>query len=530
MKGGFSGTGPLIRLALRLDRIRLPIWVLVIAASVAGTASSYQKLYPTAAERIRIGDGIAHNPSLLALSGPIFNPAAIGGLTAWKVLTSAVVAAALMSLFTTVRHTRAEEEAGRLELVGAAVVGRYAPLTATLVVAVGANAAIALAVTAALAGTGLPAGGSIAFGLAIAAGGVVFTGVAAVTAQLVESARAATGAAAAVLGGAYLLRAVGDTGPTWLSWLSPIGWSLRLRPYAGDRWWTLALTGALTVVLAATAYALVGRRDLGAGLFAARLGPAAAAPGLRSPLALAWRLHRGMLVGWLVGVIVWGAVLGAAAAGIEGLVTDDSKIVEILARMGGRKGIIDAFLATSLSLAGLAVAGYAVQATLRLRAEEAAQRAEPVLAARVGRIRWAASHLVFATVGAAGLLAAGGAATGLAYGLRVHDVGGEVPRLLGAGLVQLPAALVLAGVATALFGLAPRYAVAGWGALAAFGVLLELGALLRLNHWIMDVSPFTHVPKLPGSAFAITPLVWLVAVAAALTCTGLAAFRRRDVG
>ena len=47
-------------------------------------------------------------------------------------------------------------------------------------------------------------------------------------------------------------------------------------------------------------------------------------------------------------------------------------------------------------------------------------------------------------------------------------------------------------------------------------MLLELGALFGLSQWIVDVSPFTHVPKLPGAAFTATPLLWLAVIAVAL--------------
>ena len=81
----------------------------------------------------------------------------------------------------------------------------------------------------------------------------------------------------AVLGAAFLLRAIGDTasGLSWLSWLSPIGWAERFRPFAGERWAVLLLPVALLVVLLAAAAALLVRRDLGAGVLA---GPPRARP------------------------------------------------------------------------------------------------------------------------------------------------------------------------------------------------------------------------------------------------------------
>src|SRR6185369_654316 len=125
-----NGTGALVRLALRLDRVRLTVWVLLLAVMPAGTAANYQKLYPTE-ESLQVVRGVLTNPSLVALNGPLFH-LSIGALTAWKIGVTEFVLVALMSVLTVVRHTRNEEETGRQELVSAGVVGRYAPLTAAL--------------------------------------------------------------------------------------------------------------------------------------------------------------------------------------------------------------------------------------------------------------------------------------------------------------------------------------------------------------------------------------------------------------
>lgn len=523
-----AGTGTLLRLALRLDRVRLPVWVLVIGLTPAATAANYAKLYPTA-DSLKAVSGVISNASLVAVNGPLFG-VSLGGLTAWKIGVTELILAALMSLLTVVRHTRTEEETGRLELLGATVVGRYAPLTAALLTAAVANAAAALSVTLGLMGTRMPVAGSVALGLSICATGLVFAAVAAVAAQLTESARTATAIAAAVLGAAYLLRAVGDTGPTWLSWLSPLGWAMRMRPFAGELWWVPALAVAFAAALAALAYTLVGHRDLNAGLLPQRSGRAEAAPGLRSPLALAWRLHRGLLIGWVIGLALSGAVLGGAANGLSHAEGIGQQVNDMLARIGGRKGLVDAYLAAVFGIVGLVAAVYTVQATVRLRAEEAGGRLEPLLATRVGRIRWALSHLAFAVLGTALLLAVAGVGAGLAYGMQVHDVGGQLPRLLTAALVQLPAAWVLAGFGVALFGLVPRWTALAWAALVVCALVLEVGEILGLSQWLVDASPFAHVPKLPGSAFTVMPLVWLAGISAVLAVAGLAGFRRRDIG
>src|SRR5262249_14839268 len=149
----------------------------------------------------------------------------------------------------------------------------------------------------ALIGAGLDATGSFAFGFEWAFAGIAFAAIAGVTAQLTSSARAASGMAISVLGISYVLRAIGDTasdtGPKWLSWLSPIGWAQQVRAFQGDRLWALAVPLVFGVAVTVLGFVLMRRRDHGAGLLADRLGPAEAGAALGGPLGLAWRLQRG---------------------------------------------------------------------------------------------------------------------------------------------------------------------------------------------------------------------------------------------
>jgi ABC-2 type transport system permease protein len=432
-----------------------------------------------------------------------------------------------------VRHTRADEEAGRLELIQAGVVGRHAPLAVALAVAGIASAVLAALITAALAALGLPVAGSAALALAIAAVSLSFAGIAALAAQIASVARPARGIAAGALGAAFLLRAIGDSagtqGPTWLSWLSPLGWIEFTRPFAGNRWWVLALPLALAALAGGAAYAVAARRDYGAGLLPDRPGRPQAGRLLRGPFGLAWRLQRGALAGWVAAVVFGGASAGAAAKGIGSLLSNP-QLKHVFTSLGGQTALTNAYLAALMSMAGLAAGAYGVTAVIRLRTEETGELAELVLATATGRIRWALSHITAGAAGSAVLLAAAGLATGLGYGLRAGDVGREVTRLLGAALAQWPAALAVTAAAVVLFGAVPRAAVpGGWTVVAAVVLVAFFGPLLRFPAWLMDISPFTHVPKLPGAAVHPAPFLWLALAAALLTATGLAALRHRDI-
>lgn len=210
-----------------------------------------------------------------AMYGPAFDLTSAGGFTASRIGGFAAAFIALMSLLAVVRHTRAEEEAGRLELLRSAVVGRHAPLAAALLVTIGANVVLAAIVIIGLISENVPLAGALALGLGFVGCGIVFAGIGAVTAQISENARPARGMAASVLGVAYLLRAVGDGSDTapWLSWLSPVGWTQQTRAFAGERWWALGIPLVVGAALIALGVSLEARRDFGAGLRPSALGP-----------------------------------------------------------------------------------------------------------------------------------------------------------------------------------------------------------------------------------------------------------------
>ncbi len=511
----------------------MPLWVVIFPLVVSFYVTSYSDLFPTAAALKEYTDASRGNASFVALYGQLHG-SSLGQLVNWRAGFIPVMVG-LASLLTVIRHTRTEEEAGRRELLGSTVVGRHAGLAAALIATVGANLVMAVLLAALMIAQHLPTVGSVAMGLEFAAAGAIFAAVGAVAAQLTESSGGARGIAITVLGAAYVLRVVGDVseisdgGLGWVSWLSPIGWVQRISPYQDEQWAWLLPAVLVTALLAWLAVVLSARRDIGSGLLPVRLGPAEAAARLRSPLALAWRLHRGLLAGWAAAFAALGVVLGGVANGVGDLVGTNQALKDVFARIGGREALVDAYLVSIMAILGLIAAAYGIQATLRLRTEESAGRAEPVLATAVGRLPWAGSHLVFAVLGPAVVLLIAGLFAGLTYGASIGDVGGQVPRVMAAAAIQLPAVWVLAALAVALVGLLPRLAALSWGVLVLCLLIGLVGTAIQLNHWLLDLSPFTHIPHLPGGDVAALPVISLLILAVVLGGAGLVGLRRRDV-
>jgi ABC-2 type transport system permease protein len=441
------------------------------------------------------------------------------------------VLVALLTMLTVVRHTRADEEVGRRELLAAGSVGRYAPLAAAVAVAGLASVAVGLLTAIGLVAVELPVAGSLAFGLMWTVAGLAFTGVGAVVAQMTTTARAARGLGAGALAVAFLLRAAGDSvggaEPAWPTWLSPIGWSQQVRPYAGDRWAFALLPIALAVLLIGAAAVLLGRRDMGAGLLPARAGADRANSLLAGPMGLAWRIQRAGFIGWLIAFVVLSLVLGQILSNI-GDMLDTPVARQFIVALGGVRGVTDAFLSLELTFVAVAASVYGISCVLRLSHEESAFRGDLVLATATSRTRWAASHVTLAVLGTSALMLTCGAAVGLAHALQSGD-DSAFARDLAAAAVRLPAVFVMIAIAVLLLGLSRRAAVIAWGALLTTFLLTELGILLDLPAWVVDLSPFTHVPALPGGEVTSTPILVLLAASAALTIAGLARLSRRDI-
>ena len=245
--GTAAGTGVLLRFMLRRERRGLPWWLLGTGFLVVYQSVGSQSLYDTPEKLAQLRETLGGNPAMVAMSGPSELLDTIGGEVVFEIFSYVAIVVALMNMFLVGRHTRADEETGRAELIRSARVGRDAILAAALALAAIANTAVAVVVFAATAGTGLPRGRLDRCSRSRwPAWGRASPRLTAVAVQVFDSPRAVYGAVGAALGAAYILRAAGDAGDGILSWLSPIGWGQQTLPYVQNRWWPLLVPLVVT--------------------------------------------------------------------------------------------------------------------------------------------------------------------------------------------------------------------------------------------------------------------------------------------
>lgn len=527
-----AGLGLTARLALRSGRWFWPVWILALASSFSATAGAYPTLFPPGTPDAVI-NAVGDNVTMRAMLGPPYDLLHVGGFTMFRVGTFVATMAGVMAALGVIRATRAEEEDGRSELLRSGAIGRHAPLAGAIAVGLAACLLLGL-LTAVLMRRATPElAGAVAMGLGMALTGAVFVGVGAVAAQLSESARASRGIAMGALGAAYLLRAYADGRPTEggvanLRWASPVEWAALARPYAGERWWVLLLPTALTTILIAAAFAMENRRDHGAGLRATRLGPAHAPASLASAEGLAWRLHRGSIIGWGVGLGVFGLVAASLGSVFDSPLEGSESLAERFRRMGGgAQDLHEAFSVAMLGIVVSLVALFAVELLGRLRREETLGRAEVMLATATSRVRYALSHLLPALLAPTVLFL--GCAALFALPKLGSDGFAPIGQLVGAALALCPGVWVVVGFAMLLHGWAPRLLVVPWVVIGWTVFVQWVGAYFDLPKTLLNLNPFAPLPKLPVDAMAWTPVLAETLLALVFAAAGLIGYARRDI-
>lgn len=510
-------------------------WGAVFGIYVASSALGYARLYPTGPARARLAATFGSDTGVAALIGPAHDLGTVAGFTEWRSVGVLGILGAVWGLLAGTRLLRGEEDAGRYELLLAGATTRRGA-AGQAVAGLGAGALTLWAVTAAAAvavgrsgQVRLPAGTALLLALTLVSAAAVFLVVGALAGQLAGSRRQAAALAAGVLGAAYALRLVADsgTGLEWLRWASPLSWAEMARPVTRADPAAL-LPAAVTVILLATVtVAVAGRRDLASGVLPGRDVAPARTGLLGGPAGLAVRLVRPGAVGWWSSLAAGGLVIGLVAdAGGRALAEGGAR--RVAAHLGARSGGSVAYLGVALLIVAAMVALQAAGQVAAIVDEEASGRAEHLLVGPLRRSRWYAGRLAVAagSIAVGGPLAAGAAWVGTQAQHPVVGVG----RMLAAGVDLVPAAVLVLGVGAAAYGVIPRRAASLTYGLVAWSFLVQmLGEVIGLDHWVIDTSVLGHVAAAPAVSPDWVSAAALVALGAAGAVVGAVALSRRDL-
>lgn len=533
MRGNFENTGKIIRFILRRERVMSVVWLSALLLFSVGLAPALSGMFDDVARAAFVET--MNNPAMIAMMGPVYglDNYTVGAMYSNAMLLWVIIAVAVMNIFLVIRHTRADEEKGRIELVRSLPTGRLSSLHAAMITAVLVNTVLALLTGLGISVMGVESmgfAGSMTYGAAVGAAGLFFAAVAALFAQLSSSSRGATVLSFVTLGIIYIMRAAGDMYSEALSLVSPMGLVQRAQIYVGNYWWPIIILLLETLAVTAVAYALSARRDMDQGFIQAKPGRREAPSSLRSPFGLAFRLSRNMLILWAVGIFVLGASYGAILGDIEAFVAGSDFYSQII---GSNPNFTTAQMFVSMvnAIVSLIAVAPVLVTVLKLRSEERDGHAEHVLSRAVSRGKYLTGYIGLAL--AASVLMQCAIAFGLyASAVSVLSDPGDLTLgyLLQANLVYLPAAWVMIGMAVLLTGWLPRATAAVWGYYGFAFLASFLGRIPDLlPSWVNKLTPLGYTPQLPVDSVNYVTLIVLTAAAALMTAGGMVFYRKRDL-
>lgn len=559
IKENFGNSMLLTRFVLRREKFIALAWVGLLALVVVGVVPVIEQMYGGTDELVEMLD----MPALVFMVGPNYAAAqpGFGPLFTTFMLLFTALTVGIMNIFLITRYTRADEERGRYEVIRSLPLGRLSGLNAALITAVIVNAAVALVIGLGLWAIGdytMDFHGSVLWGVSLGATGLVFAAITAFFSQLSSNTRGVNGYSFALLAAMYIVRAPGDMNPDLeiLSLISPLGLVLRTQAYIENNWWPIWILLGIAVAISALAFKFNSVRDIDQGIIHARAGRSHGSFLMRSTYGLTFKLLRGSLFAWLVGMFVLAATYGSILGGIdefiagndmyqqlifgphaieflEGLTPEETAAAMHAAVNAAGFTLPQLFSGMITNIMGIVVIAPVVIFALRAKSEEKDIRAESVLATKVCRNKYLAGFVGFAFIAAVLIQIA--QALGM-YSAAIVFL--DDPAQLGLGfliqanLMYVPALWVMIGLTVFLIGFLPKATGVVWGYFGFIFLVMFFGRLGAFPDWLSLLSPFEFVPILPlapGENIAVLPLAVLTGISAMLTAAGFVFYNKRDI-
>lgn len=515
------GAGAYAKLLARASRRTLIGWPLGVLLAVVVTAASIVGVYNTPEKIADYQKSMEIVPIMRAFIGPSVDLDSTAGIVVNEMAIIAIFVVGLAGMMLAIGRTRGEEQAGRLDLVSTAPISRSSLYWGAVIATLGSIALTGLLVFGVLAAFGLPIGGSAKYGLLMALYALFWAGVGFCFAQVVDSTRTATTLSLFTLLVLYLLRTAVDGAGHHIAWLTPISWMLGARSFGPTQWWAyaaLALGGAVLIYLASV---LNSRRDLGSGSVNFDGGRASAGRWAGTPASLAWRLTKGGFYGYLVGAVLFSALIGFMAQTWTEVMALNSEWVTIMgfkdaSQFSAFGGMIAAVIAAA---AGISVIGTFAK-------EEKSGRLSLTASKPVTRVKMFASWIAVAVAQVVVLslvsglmLTIGGRFSG------TNDLDGSV----GVMAVYIVPALVLTTLAALGHGLHVGLHALGWAFVAWMGVVASVRGGLNLPEFILDLSPLHAIGTLPVDSVSWIAFATQLARSVIFFVGALWFFQRRDL-
>lgn len=527
----FKGTGQIMRLLFQQNGVKIGLWLSGLIGVSIATVTAYTTIYTGQKEIIEFGLTM-QNPAMIAMLGSLYEVGNfnLGAVFASEMLLFSAIAVSVMNILLVSSSTRMDEEEGRLEMILGLPVGRLAYLAATISMMIIVNSLLFMILSL---GLGLfnheafSVESALLYGGILASTGLFFAGVTAVAAQLAATSRGATGISFAVLITAYIIRAVGDVSNEVLSLVSPLGWTVRTAVFVDNDWWPVSALISGMAILLVSAFYLNQQRDINAGLLPERKGKVYASNTLKSRFGLTWRLEKGTIISWAIGIFLMSVAFGSILGDLEAYFSD-FEMVQIILADDLSDSMTEQFITLLVGIMSVFSAVPTVSVFLKLKKEERMGRTENFYSRAVSRNKVMGSYyaIAFLTAVLMQLLIGLGLYASASQVIKTTIGAGTV---IASGLVYIPAIWVVLGLTTALVGAFPKRTGLIWTYVNFAIFVIYLGNLLEFPEWVNNISAFHHIPQLPNEEIAWFPMISLSLVGIALSVIGFLSYNKRDI-
>lgn len=472
------------------------------------------------------------NPAMIAMMGPVYEDGGYtsGALFSNMMLLWVALSAGIMSIFHVVRHTRQDEERGRIEVIRSLPVGRQSTLTAALGVSLLQNTVIALVLGLGLFALGndsMGLNGSMLFGAGVGATGFAFAAVTAIICQLCTGSGASIGLSFGFLGFSYVLRAAGDMDSELLACLTPLGLVLRIQAYTANKWWPVLVMLGVSLLLSVLAFVLCGKRDMGEGFIPARPGRRFAAQSLLSSTGLALRLTRTSVIIWGVTMLLLGAAYGSIMGDYVSFIETNEMFAQLFAATG-QSPSPEEFISFLLIIMTILTVIPVQSFLLKARSQERGGYTENVLSRAVSRTSQLMNYYLIALVSSFVLPML----TALGFWgacVSVMDTPPSLGFFVKTTLIYIPTIWFMLGVAMLLNAFLPKLTVIAWAYLGYSFMAVYIARLVDLPDWVSKLTPFDYVLQSPGEDAPVLALVVMALLFAAMSVVGFVGYRKRDM-
>ena len=524
----FSSTAKLTKFMLKREIVSSTLWIVCLLALTLGVAAVFPSLMPEGVERQSLIE-MMKSPAMIAMLGPAYGTDNYtnGAMMSNMMLLFTIIGVAIMNIFLVIKHTRRDEEEGRLELIRSLPVGKLANLLSTIIVAVIVNMILTVLIGIGLYALKLDSMnliGSLTYASAIGVSGILFAGITALFVQLASTARAATGYSFAFLGLAYLLQAGGEV----LSYISPLGLILKVQAYVENFWWPIFAVKGIFLVVLLIAFILNQTRDLGEGIIAAKPGRKTAKKSLLSPFGLSIKLTKNIFIAWAISLFILGASYGSVMGDLESFIESNDFFKQMLSATGSNLPLVEQFIAMLMSIMAVVACIPTLTMMLKIHNEEKKGRNENIYARNVSKTKYLSGYFIISIVTSIVMISF--VAMGMwsaAYSTMDNPI--AIGTVLKAGLVYIPAIWIMIGIVLLLISYVPKYTGLIWFYLGFTGFAIYIGKMIQLPEWLVKLSPYGYVPQIPAQEMNWTNLSMLFIGAVVFISIGFIKYKKREM-